>query len=127
MNKNLLEKTLDSFLKAWEQKSIESVVDLLADNFEYYESPLDEPLTTKDEIRELWAPVPKFEAEVKLSFENMGIQEEYGLFRIKGTYEHDYDGGNKVTKIDRIFLLSVDGAGKMTKFMQWRESKDTRK
>ena len=125
MKRGNLESTLSQFLKAWEQKSIESVVDLFSDNFKYYESPLDKPLTTKDEIRELWAPVPKFEAEVKLSFETMSITKNYGLFRILGTYEHNYEGGNKITKIDRIFLLSVDNVDKITKFMQWRESKDT--
>lgn len=119
-----LESTLNALLKAWEQKNIAAVVDLLSENFKYYESPLDKPLTTKEEVRNLWAPVPTFEADVKLSFETMCVTNEFGLFRILGTYEHNYDGSGKVTKIDRIFLLSVDDKGKMTKFMQWRESKD---
>jgi ketosteroid isomerase-like protein len=124
MNKITIESTLNAFLKGWEEKDIEAVVNLLSDSFAYYESPLDLPLTTKDQVRTLWAPVPKFEATVTLSFETLSIEDSFGLFRITGTYEHTYDKTKKITRIDRIFLLSVDTDGKLTKFMQWRESKD---
>ena len=124
MTKKLLESTLAAFLKAWEHKSIDEVVSLLSKSFKYYETPLDEPLTTVDQIRELWSPVPKFEANITLSFQTLSMNSDFGLFRIKGTYEHTYEKNNKTTKIDRIFLLTVDDKGKMTKFMQWRESKD---
>lgn len=124
MNKKLLETTLAKLLKAWEEKNVEAVVGLMSDDFEYFESPLDVPLTKLQQIRELWKPVETFEAEVKLSFSTLGVEKAYGIFRIKGTYEHTYDQTKKTTQIDRIFLLAVDEAGKITKFMQWREAKD---
>ena len=55
------------------------------------------------------------------------VNTNFGLFRIRGTYQptHEQDEQeNKKTKIDRIFLLSVDKNGKIIKFMQWRESKN---
>jgi len=125
MNKQMLESTLASFLKAWEQKSIDAVVNLLANSFEYYESPLDKPLTNSDQIRELWSPVPKFEADIKLSFKTLSIEDDFGFFRIEGTYDHTYKRAKKTTHIDRIFLLAVDRNGKIIRFMQWRESKDS--
>jgi len=125
MNKKLLESTLESFLKAWEQKNIDSVVSLLADSFKYYESPLDKPLNNLDQIRKLWSPVPTFEADITLSFKTLSIEREFGLFRIEGVYKHTYDQAKKTTHIDRVFLLAVDKNGKITKFMQWRESKDS--
>ena len=122
MDKQQLEATLKNFLKAWEDKSIESVVDLLSDKFEYFETPLEKPLTEKEEIIELWKPVPEVEADIVLSFETMSIGEKYGLFRITGTYsETDV---KKKYMIDRIFLLAVDENGLIKKFMQWRESKE---
>jgi hypothetical protein len=124
MNQKLLESTLSLFLKAWEQKNIEAVVNLLAGSFKYYESPLDKPLTTPSQIRELWGPVPKFEADISLIYKTLSVEDSFGLFRVMGTYGHTYDEKKKVTKIDRIFLLAVDKSGKITKFMQWRESKD---
>lgn len=124
MNKELLEDTLAAFLKAWEHKNIDEVVGLLAKSFEYYETPLDKPLTTQEQVRELWSPVPTFEANISLSFETLSINSDFGLFRIKGMYAHTYKKSNKTTKIDRIFLLSVDRKGKITMFMQWRESMD---
>ena len=124
MNKKLLESALTNFLLAWKHKSIDEVVNLLSDSFNYYESPLDEPLTTPKQIRELWASVPKFKADITLAFDTLVINDDFGLFRIKGNYAHTYEKDNKVTKIDRIFLLSIDDKGKITKFMQWRESKD---
>ncbi len=120
MNKHIVQSTLTSFLRAWENKNIEAVLHLLADSFEYFESPLEKPLTTTDQVRTLWSPVPKLNADVSLSFETLAITDEFGLFRIRGTYQHHDDG--TVTNIDRIFLLAVEVNGKITKFMQWRES-----
>jgi len=122
MDKQQLETTLANFLKAWEDKDIDAVVNLLPDEFEYYESPLDEPLTSKEEVIKLWQPVPKTEANIALDFETVSIGKDYGLFRITGTYsETDVE---KKYLIDRIFLLAIDDEGKMKKFMQWRESKE---
>jgi ketosteroid isomerase-like protein len=127
MNKNLLESTLSNFLKAWEDKNVEAVVGLMSDDFEYFESPLDAPLTKLQQVRELWKPVKTFEAEVKLSFSTLSVENAYGIFRVKGTYEHTYYKTKKTTQIDRIFLLAVDEKGKITKFIQWREAKDIEK
>ena len=122
MDKSKLETTLTNFLKAWENKSIDAVVSLLADKFEYFETPLEKPLTTEKEIRDLWAPVPKVEADISLDYQTMAITQKFGLFRITGTYsETDV---KKKFLIDRIFLLCINDQGKMTKFMQWRESRE---
>lgn len=127
MPKKTIQTTLQEFLNAWEQKDIEEVIDLLADSFEYFESPLEKPLTTKEEVRELWKPVPKFEAKISLSFATLSLEKEFGIFRIEGSYKHTYDKSKKTTKIDRIFLLAVNKKGNITKFIQWREYKDINK
>lgn len=124
MNKKLLEDTLAKFLKAWEDKDVDAVLNLMSGHFEYFETPLEQPLTKIEEVRVLWNPVKTFEAEVQLAFNILSIQEEYGLFRIQGSYKHTYEKAEKVTKIDRIFLISIDNNGKITKFIQWRESKN---
>lgn len=121
MDKRTVESALQNFLNAWERKDVDAVVNLLADSFEYFESPLDEPLRTKEEVRELWKPVPRFKAKVSLSFVTLSLNKEFSLFRIQGNYKHM---DKKTTYIDRIFLISVDNRGKITKFIQWRELKD---
>lgn len=121
MNK-LRNKTLDKFLRAWESKDISAVLELLPERFEYYESPLDKPLNNKQDIAELWAPVPETEAEVKLDYKFLADTDEYGLFRITGEYMEGRRS-KVLKKIDRIFLIDVDDEGKMCKFMQWREEK----
>ena len=124
MNKIELESAVLSFLKAWEQKNIDAVVNLLSNSFEYYETPIDKPLTSPDQIRNLWSPVPKLKAHISLSFTTLNAEDDFGLFRIQGAYTYGNDSTKKATKIDRIFLIAIDTEGKITKFMQWRESKE---
>ena len=121
MNKLPLEKTLVKFLKAWKDKDIDAVVNLLSDKFKYYETPLEKPLTTKKAIIKLWQPVPETEGEIKLNYQTICLKKEYGLFRITGSFI--LTDVNKKYIIDRIFLISVDKQGLLTKFIQWRETK----
>jgi ketosteroid isomerase-like protein len=116
---NQVAATNQTFLSAWEDKDIDAVIDVLADDFEYYETPFADPITNETAIRDLWQPVPELQTDISLHSTTLSVEEHEGLFRIQDSYIHD----GTAKEIDRIFHIRVNDVGNMTYFMQWRESK----
>lgn len=122
MKKESLEVWVTNFLKAWAEKNIEAVLGLLADQFEYYETPFDEPLREKTQVAELWKTVPENQTDIFLSYETLAVTDNYGLFRVSGSFVKK--NINKRVKMDAVYLVAVDERGLCTKFRQWYEGKE---
>ena len=52
----IIDAWLDNFRKAWIRKDIDAVMDLLAPNVEYWETPFRK-LTSHDEVRREWQAI----------------------------------------------------------------------
>lgn len=95
----------------WLEKRPDDIVGILANDVEYYESPLEAPLTSQEEILKAWQVIKEqnitlVEIEMLYETSNIGMAiwrfQEYGLPLHVGCY-----------------YLELDNAGKCSVFRQW--------
>ncbi len=100
---------------AWIKKDIQSVLKLLAQEFNYYEDPLDHPLTTLTEVEQAWNEV-KDQKIITLSITPLVCTDREGTATFDLMYtdtlgiQHHYTG---------VYFVRLDILGKATEFRQW--------
>jgi ketosteroid isomerase-like protein len=104
---------LDNFRDAWISKDIDRVIDLFADEVDYFETPSRE-LADKKEIREEWQSVRKQE-DISLNCDL--FCSEGNKHTVKWSLSYVKDG--KQTDLKGIYLIELNDEGKCTSFWQY--------
>ena len=113
---------LDQLTKVWESRQPELAASLVAKEFQYYESPVSQPITNKKKLVELWQPVPKLQQNVHGEYDILYTGEEYGIANYRVTLDRRDSGKHYIGS--RIFLVSLNDTGQCTLFKQWRDYKE---
>jgi len=116
-------KFLKEFMDSWKNLEGEKTCDLLADKLEYFETPLDKPLTSKEKVKPLWAIVPENQKEIAYSGEILFEDENKCIYHFSMNRTMVKTG--VVQKIDGIFEIKLDNNNKLTYFKQWRATKES--
>ena len=121
MNIKNFKAWLDLLGKAWVGGDPKIAVDICADKIAYFEDPFEPPLTTKEEIFKVWTGVPKKQKDISFKYDIVSISNNVGIAHWTAEYISKATG-NK-SKLDEIFVVSLNKEGKCIKFQQWWNTK----
>jgi hypothetical protein len=109
---------LHDFMESWKNLEGVKTTELFADDVEYYETPMEKPCATFDDVKALWSVVSHnqkvldYNIEIILSDDEQCVA-NWQLSRINN------ETGEK-QKFDGIFLIKLNDNNKLTYFKQWR-------
>lgn len=115
-------KFLTEFMDSWKNLEGEKTCDLMAENLEYFENPIDAPLTTKESVKPLWAIVPNNQKDISYSGKILFENEEKCLYHF--SMKRTLTNTNITQHIDGVFEIKLDENNKLTYFKQWRFTKE---
>lgn len=115
-------KFLVSFMDSWKHLEGEKTCDLMAENLEYFENPIDKPLTNKEDVKPLWKIVPENQKDISYSGNILFENEDSCIYHFK--MKRTMVSTNKVQDIDGIFEIKLDENNLLTYFKQWRFTKE---
>jgi hypothetical protein len=108
--------------KAWEQKKPDAVLELLDDEFKYYETPFSKPYTKKEEILKLWEDVPKSQKDITFSFDIISLDINTAIAHWNASFTRIKN--NERAILDGIFLIKLNNKDLCTLFKQWWNTKE---
>jgi len=114
----LVEKWFEELRRIWIKKDLENVPNLLAENFLYYESPFELPLTTTDAVKKEWEPV-KGQIISQLDIHPIFLAGNRGV----ATYTLILGEAGKQQISSGVYFVEINNKGKATLFRQWWMSK----
>ncbi len=110
--------------KVWTAQNPDQAMQLVnRDTIEWYENPLDEPITSWSEVYKLWAVIPNNQKDVSFSHKIIACSDGFGIINWQA----------KLTKvpsdirlvIDGIFMVKIADDGTCTYFKQWEVERQT--
>lgn len=104
--------------KAWMALDPKSASELFSKDVVYYESALNAPCKSWEEVRNLWEVIPSNQKNVMFHFEILSATEK-GCFA-NWQVERTLLPQNTQQKIDGIFLFRLNAEGLCSYFKQWR-------
>lgn len=115
-------KFLTNFMESWKNLEGEKTCDLMAEQLEYYENPIDKPLTSKQLVKPLWKIVP--ENQKNISYVGNILFEDNNSCIYHFKMKRTMIATNKVQDIDGIFEIRLNDNNLLTYFKQWRFTKE---
>jgi SnoaL-like domain len=117
MDRESFNSWLGAYGKAWTGRNAEAAASLYADDATYQVTPFDEPLRGRAAIREYWDGVAKTEEGIQFGYEILAVTAEHGIARWWASFVRVPPG--LATKLDGIFLISLDGTGRCQSLREW--------
>ena len=108
---------LDAYGQAWVNRSPEAAVALFTDDGTYRVTPFLEPLRGRKAIFEYWSEVARTEEHVKFDYEILIANADLNIARWSASFVIVPPGLQ--TKLDGIFLISLDEAGRCKSLQEW--------
>lgn len=121
MTNQQLKNWLDKLKNVLETKSPDTVVDLCANKFLWYETPFDQPLKTKEQLLKEWQGVLNQE-NITVSYEVLSVNGNMGLAQWSATFTRL--PSMEQAELDGIFKVSLNEKGECTEFHQWYNAKE---
>ena len=115
-------KFLKAFMDSWKNLDGEKTCELMADNLEYFENPIDKPLIRKEEVKPLWAIVPENQKDITYSGNILFQNNESCIYNFTMTRTIIKTG--KIQNIDGVFEIKLNEDNLLTYFKQWRFTKE---
>ena len=110
------------FMDSWKNLEGAKTCDLMADVLEYFENPIDKPLTTKSQVVPLWAIVPDNQFNITYSGDILFEDEESCIYHFM--MQRTMKTTNKIQNIDGVFQIKLNDDNLLTYFKQWRFTKE---
>lgn len=117
MERESFHQWLASYGRAWTNRDAEAAASLYADNATYQVTPFDEPLLGRPQIHGYWTGVAKTQERIQFRYEILAVAGEYGIARWWASFVIVPQGLD--TKLDGIFLISLDSAGRCQSLREW--------
>jgi hypothetical protein len=108
---------LDAYGKAWESRDAQAAAALYTENGTYRVTPFVEPMRGRKTIFEYWSNVARTEENVKFGYEILVASGELNIARWSASFVIVPQGLK--TKLDGIFVISLDEQGRCTSFREW--------
>jgi hypothetical protein len=108
---------LDAYGKAWESRDAEAAAALYAENGTYQVTPFLEPMRGRNAIFEYWSNVARTEEKIQFEYEILVANRELNIARWSASLVIVPQGLK--TKLDGIFVISLDEEGRCTSLREW--------
>jgi hypothetical protein len=108
---------LDAYGKAWESRDAEAAAALYTENGAHRVTPFVEPMRGRKAIFEYWSNVARTEENVKFGYEILVANRELNIARWSASFVIVPQGLK--TKLDGIFVISLDEQGRCTSLREW--------
>jgi hypothetical protein len=108
---------LDAYGKAWESRDAEAAAALYTENGAYQVTPFVEPMRGRKALFEYWSNVARTEENVQFGYEILVASRELNIARWSASFVIVPQGLK--TKLDGIFVISLDEQGRCTSLREW--------
>lgn len=108
---------LEAYGKAWESRDAETAAALYTENGTYQVTPFVEPMRGRKAIFEYWSNVARTEENVHFGYEILVASRELNISRWSASFVIVPQGLK--TKLDGIFVISLDEQGSCTSLREW--------
>jgi SnoaL-like domain len=117
MNHTSFKKWLDAYGRAWESRDPRAAADLYTEGGSYQVTPFVAPHCGRQAIFDYWVHVTQTEENVRFGFEILAVTPDFGIARWWASFVITPPGLK--TKLDGIFLISLDAAGLCKSLKEW--------
>ena len=117
MTPNAFLSWLDAYGRAWTSRDPHAAADLFAEDGTYQVTPFVEPMRGTQAILDYWTHVTQTEEDIQFGYEILSATAEQGIARWWASFVIVPPGLQ--TKLDGIFLISLDENGRCHSFREW--------
>lgn len=121
VERETLQRWLDAYGKAWMGRDAEVAAELYAEDATFQVTPFDEPIRGRAAIYEYWKGVTSTQERIQFECEIVAVTAECGIARWRASFLIVKPGLD--TKLDGVFLITLDGKGKCTSLREWWHKK----
>jgi SnoaL-like domain len=108
---------LDAYGRAWESRNPEAASALFAENGTYRVTPFLEPMCGRKAIFDYWSEVARTENNIKFGYDILVANAELNIAKWSASFVIVPQGLQ--TKLDGIFLITLDANGRCTSLREW--------
>ena len=108
---------LDAYGQAWVNRDPEAATALFAEGGTYQVTPFLEPMRGRKAIFEYWSEVARTEESIKFEYEILIVNAKLNIAKWSASFVIVPPGSK--TKLDGIFLISLDAEGRCTSLQEW--------
>ena len=117
MNRASFESWLDEYGRAWMDRNARAAADLFAEGGTYQVTPFVDELRGRAAILDYWKHVAQTQRDIEFGYEVLAVTSEMGISRWWASFVIEPPG--VPTKLDGIFLVSLDDEGRCQSFKEW--------
>ena len=111
------ESWLQQYGNAWTGRNPQAAADLFAEDGTYQVTPFVEPMRGRSAILDYWVHVAETERDIQFRYEVLAVTSEAGIARWWASFV--IVPQKLRTKLDGIFLISLDGDGRCRSLREW--------
>jgi hypothetical protein len=108
---------LDAYGQAWMNRNPEAATALFTEGGTYQVTPFLDPMRGRKAIFEYWSEVARTEEEIRFGYEILVENGQLNIARWTASFIIVPQG--LVTRLDGIFLVSLDGEGLCRSLQEW--------
>ncbi len=108
--------------QAWINRNPKVIPSLFADQFEYFESPFDLPITKKKDLLRLWRDVPNNQKDINFDFQIISENNNLLIARFECSFTRIKT--NIKAYLNGVFFIELDDTGLCTSFNWWWNTKE---
>lgn len=108
---------MDKYGRAWEARDAKAAAELYAENGTYQVTPFVEPMRGRPAIFEYWTHATQTQENIQFGYEILAVTPELGMARWWASFV--IVPQQLKTKLDGIFLITLDDHGKCLQIREW--------
>jgi hypothetical protein len=117
MDRTAFQIWLEAYGRAWRNRNAQAAAELYADSGTYQVTPFVEPMRGRSAILAYWENVARTQENIQFGFEILAVTADFGIARWWASFL--IVPQQLQTKLDGIFLISLDSAGRCTSLREW--------
>jgi len=117
MDRTTIQTWLEAYGSAWRDRNPQAAASLYAEDGSYQVTPFLEAMRGHAAILEYWQNVARTQENIQFGFEVMAVTADFGIARWWASFV--IIPQQLQTKLDGIFLISLDSAGRCTSLREW--------
>jgi hypothetical protein len=117
MDRAAFQTWLEAYGSAWRDCNPQAAASLYAEEGSYQVTPFLEPMRGHAAILEYWQNVARTQENIQFGFEVLAVTGDFGIARWWASFV--IIPQRLQTKLDGIFLVSLDSAGRCTSLREW--------
>ncbi|MGA2814363.1 MAG: nuclear transport factor 2 family protein [Candidatus Acidiferrum sp.] len=111
------QRWLDAYGQAWVSRDPKASAALFADTGTYQVTPFDTPIRGREAILQNWNGVARTEENIKFAYQMLFASADLNIAQWSASFDIIPQGLQ--TKLDGIFLISLDDEGRCKSLREW--------